>query len=146
MSRSGPAIGPVRVPMRRPSTTIVSSASYIREMTARASGIARLKGRIVNCVVLHILNRVDAVGKCYMIPWGIRCEPVTTILWGVQRDPCDIAYSAITGRARGDRGTWKVDEDTTDEAPTGMADATATTREVATWSARFQTRQDPWCC
>jgi hypothetical protein len=93
--------------------------------------------------LLHIVNVWTRWGRYYMIQWGIRCEPVTTILWGVQRDPHDVAYSAITGRARGDGGTWEVDEERTDDAVTRMADATATTvREVATWLGRFQTRHD----
>jgi hypothetical protein len=93
--------------------------------------------------LIHIVNVWTRWGKYYMIQWGIRCEPVTTILWGAQRDPYDVAYSAITGRARGDGGTWEVDENTTDEAVTRMANATAQTmREVATWLRGFQTRQD----
>jgi hypothetical protein len=93
--------------------------------------------------LIHIVNVGTRWGKYYMIQWGIRCEPVTTILWGAQRDPYDVAYSAITGRAREDGGTWEVDENTTDEAVTRMAYATAgTMREVATWLGGFQTRQD----
>ena len=93
--------------------------------------------------LLHIVNVWTRWGKYYKIQWGIRCEPVTTILWGPQRDPYDVAYSAITGLARGDGGTWEVDEDTTDEAVARMADATAESlRGVASWLAGFQTRHD----
>jgi hypothetical protein len=93
--------------------------------------------------LLHIVNVWTRWGKYYKIRWGIRCEPVTTILWGPQRDPYDVAYSAITANASGDGGTWEVDENTTDEAVTNMASATAQRmREVALWLAGFTTRQD----
>ena len=93
--------------------------------------------------LIHIVNVWTRWGKYYKIQWGIRCEPVTTILWGAQRDPYDVAYSAITGNARGDDGTWEVDESTTDEAVTNMASATAQSmREIAMWLAGFKTRQD----
>jgi hypothetical protein len=48
--------------------------------------------------LIHIVNVSTRWGKYYMIQWGIRCEPVTTILWGPQRDPHDVAYSPITSR------------------------------------------------
>lgn len=78
-----------------------------------------------------------------MIQWGIRCEPVTAIVWGRQRDPYDVAYSAITSRAVGDGGTWEVADTTSDEAVDAMAYATARTlRNLVVWLAGFQTRQD----
>jgi hypothetical protein len=93
--------------------------------------------------LVHIVNVWTRWGKDYLIQWCIRCEPVTTILWGQQRDPYDVAYSAITSRAGGDGGTWEVDDDTTDDAVAAMADATARTLlDLATWRAGFQTRQD----
>jgi hypothetical protein len=113
----------------------------------REFGFSRVRKRLTwirdTGQLLHIVNVWTRWGKYYMIQWGIRCEPVTTILWGVQRDPYDVAYSAIVGRARGDGGNWEVDDATTDEAVTLMAGATAAAiREVATWLAKFQTRQD----
>jgi hypothetical protein len=93
--------------------------------------------------LIHIVNVWTRWGKYYMIQWGIRCEPVTNILWGQQRDPYDVAYSAITSRAGGDGGTWEVTDDTTDEAVAAMAVATARTlRDLADWLAGFRTRQD----
>lgn len=93
--------------------------------------------------LLHIVNVWTRWGKYYMIQWGIRREPVTVILWGPQRDPYDVAYSAITGSGRGDGGSWGIDDETTDEAAAAMAAATAVTlRGVATFLGGFQTRQD----
>ena len=112
-----------------------------------AGGFTRVRKRLTwvreTDQLIHIVNVWTRWGKYYMIQWGIRCEPVTTILWGEQRDPYDVAYSAITSRAQGDGGTWEVDDDTTDEAVVAMADATARTiRDLATWLAPFQTRHD----
>lgn len=93
--------------------------------------------------LLHVVNVWTRWGKYYMIQWGIRCEPVTTILWGAQRDPFDVAYSALTGSVRGEGGAWEVDDDTTDESVTRMAKASAESlRAVASWLEGFQTRQD----
>ena len=112
-----------------------------------AAGFARVGKRLTwvreTDQLIHIVNVWTRWGKYYMIQWGIRCEPVTTILWGEQRDPYDVAYSAITSRARSEGGTWEVDDDTTDDAVVAMADTTARTlRDLATWLAHFQTRRD----
>jgi hypothetical protein len=111
------------------------------------AGFSRVRKRLTwireTDQLVHIVNVWTRWGKYYMIQWGIRCEPVTTILWGQQRDLYDVAYSAITSRAGGDGGTWEVDDDTTDDAVAAMADVTARTlRDLATWLAGFQTRQD----
>jgi hypothetical protein len=111
------------------------------------AGFSRIRKRLTwireTDQLIHIVNVWTRWGKYYMIQWGIRCEAVTNILWGKQRDPYDVAYSAITSRAGGDGGTWEVTDDTTDEAIAAMADTTARTlRDLATWLAGFQTRQD----
>jgi len=111
------------------------------------AGFSRVRKRLTwireTGQLVHIVNVWTRWGKYYMIQWGIRCEPVTTILWGQQRDLYDVAYSAITSRAGGDGGSWEVDDNTTDDAVAAVADATARTlRDLATWLAGFQTRQD----